>query len=153
MSPFRTLRTEARLPAEAGPEGSRSVQSSSARKPAKILVVEDNEVVSDFLESALLAYGYVALRASTPEEAVQHCKREGKAIRALFMDVRLGSYEGYQIVQKLLRICPDVKLIFMSGYPIGYLRETGLLPAGFADHKFLQKPFLPNEILSIVKSL
>jgi hypothetical protein len=80
-----------------------------------VLIVEDNDVVSDFLQSACLVYGFRALAATTPEQAVEHCRRERNGI------------------QDLVR--------------------SGRLPEKLGGSVFLQKPFLPSDILSVLKCL
>lgn len=118
----------------------------------KVLVVEDNDVVSDCLQVILRAYGYDPILAATPDQAVEQCLRENNAIYALIADVRLGKSSGFQAAQMLLRICPEMKVIFTSGYPQEYLVRSGLLPPELGAAIFLQKPFLASEILSSLQT-
>ncbi len=115
-----------------------------------VLIVEDSDIVSDFLQSACEAYGYHALIAATPDEAIDHCRRE--RIHALIADVRLGSFDGFETAQMLMKMCPGMKVVFTSGYPYDYLVQMGRLPANLPI-SFLQKPFPPSEIISVLKSL
>jgi two-component system cell cycle sensor histidine kinase/response regulator CckA len=118
-----------------------------------ILVVEDNEIVSDFLQSALRAYGYQAVTAATPDQAVEHCERHRNSIYALIADVKLGCFEGFQTSQKLLEICPQMKVVYTSGYPHEHLVRLGLLPNQLGASRFIQKPFLPSELKLLLESL
>ena len=118
-----------------------------------VLVVEDNDVVSDFLEGALRAYGYRVLLAATPDQAVEQCRHESSAICALIADVRLGGRDGFKTACMLMPIHPEMKVIFTSGYPFEHLVRDGLLPADLQKTMFLQKPFLPSEIKSLLSIL
>jgi two-component system cell cycle sensor histidine kinase/response regulator CckA len=119
---------------------------------AKVLIVEDNDIVSDCLQVILRTYGYDPIVAATPQQAVEQCQRDNIAIYALIADVRLGKASGFQTAQTLLRICPGMKVIFTSGYPHEHLVRSGLLPVELGTAVFLQKPFLASEILSSLRA-
>jgi DNA-binding NtrC family response regulator len=121
-------------------------------KPPTVLIAEDNDVVSDFLQDTFRAYGYRTLTAATKDQVIEHCHREGNAIRVLVADVRLGKQDGFEVVQWLRDTCPETKVILISGYPLEHLVRAGLLPAD-QQFTFLQKPFLPREIMAALKSL
>jgi DNA-binding NtrC family response regulator len=119
----------------------------------KILIVEDNEVVAECLQSILRAYGYDPILAATQEQAVQHCQHERDSIHALIADVMLDNAGGFETAQVLQRICPDMKVIFTSGYPLEHLVSTGRLPAHLGSALFLQKPFLADAVVSSLHCL
>jgi len=115
------------------------------------LIADDNDVVSDFLQDTFRAYGYRTLAAATRDQVIEHCQREGDAIRVLIADVRLGNEDGFETARLVTAMCPETKVILISGYPLEHLVSSGLVPA---DQKFafLQKPFLPREIMAAFKS-
>jgi DNA-binding NtrC family response regulator len=119
---------------------------------AKVLIVEDNQVVSECLQGILVAYGYHPLVAATPDQAIEHCQRERNAIYALIIDVRLGQFRGFETAMTLLRTCPEMKVIFTSGYPYEHLVRSGLLPAQLGAATFLQKPFLAGDVISCLQA-
>jgi two-component system cell cycle sensor histidine kinase/response regulator CckA len=118
---------------------------------AKVLVVEDNDVVSDCLQAILRAYGYNPILATNPEQAAEHCRNERCAISALIADVRLGNSHGFEMALSLNKICPEMKVIFTSGDSYEYLVQTGLLPAQLGAAVFLQKPFRAGDVISSLK--
>ena len=131
-------------------EPARAPWQNSGRA-AKVLIVEDNDIVSECLQTILQAYGYDPILAVTPDQAVEHCRREQNAIYALIADVKLGQFGGYATAQMLTRICPDMKVVFTSGYPYEHLVRTGMLQAELGAAKFLQKPFLASEIIAALQ--
>lgn len=121
-------------------------------KPPTVLIAEDNDVVSDFLQDTFRAYGYRTLMAATMDQVSEHCKREGDAIRILIADVRFGRNDGYETARSLTAMCPEMKVVLISGYPLEHLVRIGLLPAD-QQFAFLQKPFIPGEIMALLKPL
>ena len=121
-------------------------------KPPTVLIAEDNDVVSDFLQDTFRAYGYRTLTAATKEQVIEHCQREGDAIRVLIADFRLGKHDGFETARSLTAMCPEMKVILISGYPLEHLVRAGLLPAD-QQFTFLQKPFLPHELMTVLKPL
>ena len=117
-----------------------------------VLVAEDNDVVSDFLRDTFQAYGYKTLLAANRDQAVAHCQREGNAIQALVANVSPGGSGDFETALMLMRICPAMKVILISGYPYDYLVRAGVLPAELEMTTFLQKPFVPSEIISVLRS-
>ena len=115
-----------------------------------VLIADDNDVVGQFLQEVFRAYGYKTLLAVTRDQAIDHCKREGDSIYALIADVRLGTNDGFETAQMLKAQNPDMKVILISGYPREHLVRTGLLPAELKTGVFLQKPFLPRDLLSML---
>jgi FixJ family two-component response regulator len=120
-------------------------------KSPTILVLDDSDIVCDFLQCMFQSYGYRTLLASTKEQAIEHCKREGDTIGTLIADVRLGLCEGSKTVAALTKICSGMRVVLTSGYPHQHLVLAGLLAGDLGTVVFLQKPFLPREILSAVK--
>ena len=118
-----------------------------------VLIVDDNDIVSDYLQSALQAYGYHAIVAATPQEAMDQCRRHPRAIQTSIVDVKLGCFNGFETAQKLIGICPEMKVVLMSGYPYDHLVRAGRLPQDMGVTLFLQKPFLPSEIMAAMNAL
>jgi CheY-like chemotaxis protein len=121
------------------------------RRPSTVLIVEDNDVVCDFLQSALRAYGYNARSVDIADQAVDYCRRERNTVHALIADVSLCGFACFETAQMLLRICPSMKVVFTSGYPYEYLVRIGLLPPHLGTCMFLQKPFLPSELMALLR--
>jgi CheY-like chemotaxis protein len=75
-------------------------------EPPTVLIAEDNDFVSDFLQDTFRAYGYRALVAATRDQVIEHCQREGDAIRVLVADVLLGKQDGFEVARLLTAMCP-----------------------------------------------
>lgn len=103
-----------------------------------ILLVEDEEQVRAILEHILTAQGYHVLSASNGEEALSIAKDLGQNIKLMLTDVVMPQMSGPELAERVLAICPNLPILFMSGYTDDAIVRHGLL-----DEKlnFIQKPF------------
>ena len=86
----------------------------------RILVMDDEEMIRDFVKELLESLGYEVELASDGEEAVtlfQTARDKGAPFAAVFMDITVpGGMGGKEAITKLLAIDPHVKAIVSSGY-------------------------------------
>src|SRR4051812_17215040 len=100
-----------------------------------ILVVDDEELIVTVVSHSLERAGYQVITATSASEALRVWDDE---ITLLLTDSVTPDCFGEHLSAELLRRKPDLKLIFMSGSPIGSF-EPGI-PLR-SDSNFLQKPF------------
>jgi CheY-like chemotaxis protein len=68
-------------------------------RPARILVVEDNEMNMELAVDLLELQGYEVLAAKTGQEALEICGRE--ELDLILMDVQLPGMDGLTVTDKL----------------------------------------------------
>jgi len=80
------------------------------------------------------------LPAQSPEEALEVEERHQGPIDFLLTDVIMPKMNGRELVSRLSKARPEMKVLFVSGYTDGVVRDGvhGALEEGLA---FLQKPF------------
>lgn len=115
----------------------------------RVLVVEDDEDIRSFLEEFLKSRGFQVHTASETAAAVQIASTE--KITLLIADIVMPRINGYQLSKILTVLNPDLRTIFLSGYPDDYLTKYQTAPAPDSA-PFLRKPFAPDELLRAVKS-
>jgi len=116
---------------------------------ARVLVVDDSEVVRHFVSLALLRYGCEVMTASDGLVALQLMAECG-APHLIFLDTTLPGPDGYEIAARL-RERPDtaaVPVVLLTRRDAPFDDERGRL-AGVAGH--LLKPFAPEQILEAVQ--
>lgn len=119
------------------------------KRPASILVVEDDDLLRSMIVRLLRRNGYTALEARNGTEAEERALAYGQAVDLLLVDVGLPGASGPEIVERLKPRWPAVKVLFMSGFGRAALAERGLRPG---PH-LLEKPFSPPALLERVEAL
>jgi two-component system cell cycle sensor histidine kinase/response regulator CckA len=130
--------------------------SIPARKPdmergsETILVVEDNGTVRQLTAEILESRGYRVLSADSGEEAMKLCEKFKDGVDLLLTDVIMPEESGPSIAERLTRVRPDMKVLYMSGYAEEMINQQGLLEGSVA---LLTKPFTMQELTVKVREV
>ena len=108
-----------------------------ARGTGHILLVEDETELRIASAEFLTSQGYTVFCAGSGPEALQLAKRKDN-IDLVISDVVMPKMNGREFADRLLRIRPNTKLLFISGYADDVILQAGISTAGVP---FLQKPF------------
>ncbi|HEY2018370.1 MAG TPA: response regulator [Bryobacteraceae bacterium] len=108
-----------------------------------ILVVEDHPATAQITRILLESWGYRVLEAHHAAEAISIFERHGPGIGLLLTDVIMPGMSGPQLACELQKGVPQLRVIFMSGYPAD--EAVGL------DAAFLAKPFNPASLSRLVR--
>jgi PAS domain S-box-containing protein len=111
------------LPASAdqiSPESITEVHKNKAPDKAKILVMDDEELVQNFTKNLLSYFGHEILHAWDGQQAIKIFKEHFKTntpIDIIIMDLTIpGGMGGKEAVQEILKIDPEARVIVSSGY-------------------------------------
>jgi two-component system cell cycle sensor histidine kinase/response regulator CckA len=115
-----------------------------------ILLVEDEEAVRTIVSKILQNRGYTVLEAHHGHEALQICKDHEGPIQLMVTDVVMPHMSGRELAERLTFLRPELRVLFMSGYPDNAIVHHGVLGAGTA---FLQKPFTLSALECKVREL
>jgi two-component system, cell cycle sensor histidine kinase and response regulator CckA len=126
---------------DAAAEPSRSIAPRAAEGKETILLVEDEELVRRAARASLRRMGYTILEASSASEALMLCERYSGPIHLMVTDVVMPAMSGRELAERLARIRPEIKVLYMSGYTDNTIVHHGVLDPGV---EFLQKPFTPE---------
>jgi CheY-like chemotaxis protein len=129
---------------------SRTVGAEKARRTAEtILLVEDEAAVRGLTKKILAQNGYRVLEASDGAIALRLAAGHVGEIDLVLTDVAMPNLGGRGMVEELKELSPDMRVLFMSGYPKEEVfpdQETArLIP-------YLQKPFTGETLLSEVRT-
>jgi CheY-like chemotaxis protein len=114
-----------------------------------ILVVDDERVLREFIGVVLKRYQYDVVMASNGHEALELCRRTDTPIAAAIIDLVMPDMDGDELLPLLKVIEPNVKVVLMSGFNEGEVRDTCREP----DAYFLQKPFTVKQIIEAVEKM
>ncbi len=115
-----------------------------------ILLVEDDEAVRRLECSILKANGYAVLEAQHCEDALAMATAHQGCLDLLVTDVVMPRMSGRELAEQLLELCPEIKVLYISGYTDDAIVRAGVLKSGFA---FLQKPFVPDAFARKVRDV
>ena len=115
-----------------------------------ILLVEDEDGVRTLIKQLLQRQGYVVIETRHGGEAMVECERHPSPIHLLLTDVVLTQMNGRELVQKLLPMRPEMRVLFMSGYSEEAIAHHGVLNPGT---EFLQKPFTTEALIRKVREM
>jgi two-component system cell cycle sensor histidine kinase/response regulator CckA len=108
--------------------------SKSAAGKGRVLVVDDDDAVRTSTMRMLQTLGYEVLSAADGIEAEALAEERGGELELLVCDLAMPNKSGPEVAKAIRSMYPDIKVLFVSGYPRGAERE---LPA----ESFLQKPY------------
>jgi PAS domain S-box-containing protein len=138
---FGNLAREIDRPSRSVPVKPVSVVAAGGGK--KVLLVDDDEAVRGTAVSLLESLGYQVVVASGGAEALDIIARDS-SIDVLFTDVVMpGGMNGGEVAKEALRLRPDVKVLFSSGYFEGALVREGDIAA--STH-FIVKPYRKKDL-------
>lgn len=110
-----------------------------------ILIIDDEEDIRQTLSMALQASGHEVDTASNGDAALK--KLQERPFDAAFLDIRLGTRNGLDLLPELLKIAPKLAVIVMTAYSSIETAVQAIQRGGF---DYLAKPFKPAQINQIL---
>ncbi|MBZ5682970.1 MAG: PAS domain S-box protein [Acidobacteriia bacterium] len=135
-------------PAEA--LGAEKKPAGIPRGTETILLVEDDAQVRQLASSVLGHCGYRVLTASGPEQGLEVCRANHQDIHLLVTDVIMPGMNGRKLAEEVARLCPRVKVLYISGYTNNAIVHYGVLDPGLW---FLPKPFSLANLVAKVREV
>jgi CheY-like chemotaxis protein len=140
------------LPAAPAPRRSGDSSGVTRRLPKgseTVLLVEDEDAVRRIVKLALESAGYHVIEAGGGEEALEAGRRHAGPIHLVVTDVVMPGMSGLELVERIEKTSPGMRVLFVSGYTDDVVGHHGIKP-GFA---FLQKPFSPADVARKVREV
>jgi DNA-binding response OmpR family regulator len=118
---------------------------------AKILIIEDDREVREYLESVLSRAGYECMSAHNGKAGVELFLSDPADL--VITDIIMPEKDGIETIMDLRRKNSDLKVIAISGggraEPENYLHSAKLLGA----NRTMKKPFTNEEMLEAIRNL
>lgn len=114
----------------------------------EVLIVEDNEDNSILAEKILNYYGFKTVISPHGKAALLYCETHQPDL--ILMDLSLPDIDGMEVTRQLRKKenYRKVPIIALTAHAMRGIQET-TQEAGLDD--FLAKPFLPNDLITIVR--
>lgn len=108
-----------------------------------ILLVDDEDLVLTMGETILSSHGYTVLTANSAPKALEVFAQQQGRVDLLLTDLVMPMMSGRELVDRLRKSAPQLRILCTSGYAWPNARED--------DTTYLQKPFTSRELLQRVK--
>jgi CheY-like chemotaxis protein len=118
-----------------------------------ILVVDDNDAIRETVTAVLTKHNYRVLSASDGVEAVGLLTANHSKIALVITDVDVPYLGGAALARIATQLCPDVRLLVISGLSNDATGDTPLEEAKKFTDACLLKPFAPEILLKTVARL
>ncbi len=128
----------------------RSEMNKLPRGNETVLLVEDEDCVRSLARQVLEMCGYTVLEACDGADALARFDGHASEIDILVTDVVMPYLDGRGLADRLLAAKPELKVLFVSGYPNEAVVRHGILDAEFA---FLPKPFTTGALADKVRQV
>ena len=113
-----------------------------------VLLVEDERALRKLTCKMLLEIGFTVLEAEDAAQAIEIAKRTEAPIDLLLTDVIMPGMSGWALAEMLSAQRPEMRVLYISGYPDGEIGKHGVIGAGIS---ILRKPFTREELARSVE--
>jgi signal transduction histidine kinase len=139
------------LPRAAGPDVETidvAVVAPALGGTEKILVVEDDAMVRNYVMTHLVGLGYRAIPAANADEALVLID-QGIEFDLLFTDIIMsGNKNGRDLADEVVRRRPEVRVLYTSGYTQSAIVHNGRLDPGVL---LLTKPYRRSDLAQMIR--
>jgi two-component system response regulator PilR (NtrC family) len=112
---------------------------------AKILVVDDDQGIRDFLEIMLSREGYEVTCAPDANKALHQCKKEKYDL--ILTDLKMPKIDGIEFLKEIKEICQETMMILMTAYASP---ETAVSAMKEGAYDYVEKGFDVDDIKTII---
>lgn len=116
----------------------------------RILVVDDDELVSEYLNALLEAEGYAAKIMNDPVAALNYFNENTDEFDLVITDQVMPDLTGVELTESILKVQPDIPVILITGYSETISAENA---ASFGVKQFFLKPINEKKLLDAISIL
>lgn len=116
---------------------------------AKILLAEDDEALSHFLQKSLRRAGHRVTYAKDGEEAYNFLQNEEYDL--LLTDLSMPGMDGIDLVKKIRNQLTELKIMFITGFSAVAIEANETEFNGEAD--VISKPFHLNDLTNRIEKM
>ena len=118
--------------------------------PRHILVVDDDELVSEYLGALLEAESYDVMVLNEPMAALEYFKEHPDYFDLIITDQIMPGLTGVEITQSILELRPDLPVLLITGYSEKISADNA---QSFGLSGFFSKPINENLFLDKINNL
>ena len=127
-----------------------STATMQSTNTATVLVVDDEPDMLRLVEAILSEQGYNVITAKGADSAIRTFEKMSKRPDLVLTDVVMPGMSGPMLIDHLLQLDPEIRVLFMSGYDDRQVVQRYVVEKGFA---LIAKPFTLQRLGSCVKDV
>lgn len=112
----------------------------------KILVIDDEELITSFIKETLSREGYEIVTARDGKEGI--AKFKSHSFDLVFTDMKMPDLTGIEVLTKIKEHSPQTPVVVITGY--GSI-ENAVEAMRYGAFNYLIKPFSPDTIEAVVE--
>jgi two-component system, OmpR family, response regulator len=124
-------------------EGGRTM--SKAVPPVRVLVVDDDRAICEYMETFLTKDGYDVKTLADPSAAVEEVKHGGYHL--VVLDLMMPDVDGIEALKRIRKVDSDIAVVIFTGYPS---LDTAVQSMKLDAVDYLKKPFNPEEFREVL---
>lgn len=114
----------------------------------KVLVVDDEAGIRKMLSMCLESRGHAVKGVSNIKDALAEADRQ--AYDTAFIDLRLGTDNGMELIPAFLKTCPRMKIVVITAYATV---DTAVQAMRLGAADYLPKPFTPEQVDIVIERI
>ena len=119
--------------------------------PARILIVDDNELIGIAFAEALRDAGYQTHAEQSALEAVRMAAQ--CPFDVVFTDLLMPEMSGVEVCQAIKRACPQTQVVLISGHPEAARAQRAAFLSAGGHAEILHKPIGIDTLLDVTQRL
>jgi two-component system, OmpR family, response regulator len=112
----------------------------------KVLVVDDDKDISDYMETFLSKDGYEVSSLNDPTAVEEEIRAGGYHL--VVLDLMMPKMDGIEVLRRIRKVDSDIAVIVFTGYPT---LESAVQAMKLDAVDYLQKPFNPDEFREVLE--
>jgi DNA-binding NtrC family response regulator len=122
------------------------------KNTGSILVLDDDFDINTLIKIALQKQGYNVFGFTDPLLTIEHFKINQSTYSLVISDLRLPVMSGFQFLQNIKLIKPNINVLLMSAFDITGDAEFSTYSKNYDVDGFIQKPISIKELKDIISS-
>jgi len=114
---------------------------------AKMLVVDDDQGMREFLEIMMTREGYRVVTAGDAGKALTRCRKE--SFDLIITDLKMPKMDGIAFLREIKQLSPETMVILITAYASG---ETAVNAMKEGAYDYIEKDFAIEDLKKIVRN-
>jgi len=123
------------------------ITKENIRKKRKVLIVDDEDIIREFVKGILMDEGAHVIEASNGKEAIGIFKEQQDNIDLVILDMIMPGIKGDEVLREIRNMRPDIKVVVSSGF-MSEEQKNNL--KGYSVDGYLDKPYRDKDVIHTI---